>query len=149
MVVLGIDPGPKESAVAYFNGKTVHTDMYLNETLVSMLSAGIQPAEHYACEMVQPMGFVVGKEVFETVWWIGRYYEALWAMGTGKTMALIYRSTIKAAIVGTVRSKDKDVRAALIQRLGKEATKDVVTHQWAALAVAVYHYDCLKLLGKR
>lgn len=139
--VAGVDPGPVQSAIAYYNGKAIRALTVDNVVLIESFRIEQVP-QHICIEKMQSFGMPVGAEVFETCIWIGRYFEVLKSKGVEVT--LMARPTIKAHIVGTVRSKDKDVRAALIQRLGVEVTKDITGHQWAALAVAVCLYDELR-----
>jgi hypothetical protein len=80
----------------------------------------------------------VGREVFETCVWIGRFVERL------GIVTLVYRKDVKLTICGSPRAKDANVRAALIDRLGQVGTKNnpgplygMKSHLWSALAVAV------------
>ncbi len=94
---------------------------------------------HYpvAIEMIASYGMPVGKEVFETVLWIGRFIEAVHP----HPVALVYRKDVKMHLCGTTRAKDPNIRQALLDRFGKEATKGIKKDMWAALGVAVTHLD--------
>jgi hypothetical protein len=93
-----------------------------------------------AIEMVSCYGQSVGASIFDTCVWIGRFIEA-W----GGDYRLITRQTVKKYVCPGVRhAGDRQVRAALISRVGVPGTKNkpgptygVKTHLWAALAVAV------------
>jgi hypothetical protein len=84
--------------------------------------------------------------VFETCIWIGRFTE-LSRLAGGK-LSRVFRRDIKLHLCNSPRAKDANVRQALIDRLGPQGTKKlpgptygVKSHEWAALAVAVYGWD--------
>lgn len=98
----------------------------------------------------------VGKEVFDTCLWIGRFMET-WS----SQCQLVYRKDIKIHLCGTVRAKDANVRQALIDRhepTGGGKVPQIGTKQkpgplygikkdvWSALAVAVYYDDNAEIL---
>jgi hypothetical protein len=96
-----------------------------------------------ACEMIASYGMAVGKEVFETCVWIGRFVEIAY-----EPVQLVYRRDVKLHLCHSPRAKDANVRQALIDRLGPQGTKKnpgptygMKSHLWAALAVAVYAGD--------
>lgn len=148
-MILAIDPGCTESAYVLFGengicdfGKV--TNEILLEKVRSLPMAG-SPSTSAVIEMVASYGMAVGKEVFETVFWIGRFYEILSVkMQTGRA----YRKDIKLHLCNNLRAKDSNIRQALIDRFGPPGTKNApgVTYGikvdiWQALAVAVYWYD--------
>ena len=86
----------------------------------------------------------VGKDVFETCLWIGRFIQCAGA----DRVRLVYRKDVKLHICNHPRAKDANIRAAIIDRYGGKAeavgTKKspgplyaVKSHAWAALAVAI------------
>ena len=99
-----------------------------------------------AIEMVESFGMPVGKEVFQTVRWIGRFQQAF---RDPEAARLVYRKEVKLHLCGTARAKDPNVRAAIIDRFGPG--KDIAIgrksspgplygvsgHAWSALAVAM------------
>ena len=106
---------------------------------------------HFACEMVASYGMPVGREVFETVLWIGRFWEAF-----DGDMEFVYRKDVKMHLCHTTRAKDANVRQALLDKTpstGAGATPQIGTkkepgplygiksHLWSALAVAVYYAE--------
>jgi hypothetical protein len=98
-------------------------------------------AEIFAIEMVASYGMPVGREVFETVRWIGRFQQA-WR--DPETVRFVYRKDVKLHLCGSARAKDANIRQALIDKLGPVGTKavpgplyGVKSHIWSALAVAV------------
>jgi hypothetical protein len=93
--------------------------------------------------MIASYGMAVGKEVFETCVWIGRFVEV-----ARVEPRLVYRRDAKLHLCHSPRAKDANVRQALIDRLGPQGTKKnpgptygMRSHLWAALAVAVYAGD--------
>ena len=101
--------------------------------------------------MVASYGMPVGREVFETCVWIGRFTEAL----KGRCqITYIYRKDEKLTICNSPRANDATIKQALVDRFaygqpnhGKGTKKmpgwfygfrqDV----WAAYAVAVTYHD--------
>lgn len=142
--ILAIDPGTTESGILiYSNGRVSECRMLENPELLVSLRGGIFKAEECAIEMIASYGMAVGKEVFETCVWIGRFQEA--AQRSGYIVSLHFRKDIKIHLCGTVKAKDANIRQALIDKHGAPGTKKapgptygVSGHIWAALAVAEY-----------
>ena len=153
-VILAIDPGSEKSAFVlyapdhnrsfplYRFGK--HDNTFLLEQLPQWGAA--LPGMTLAIEMIASYGMPVGREVFETCVWIGRFVQA-WP----GPHQLVYRREVKLHLCGSVRAKDGNVRQALIDRhggataIGKKASKGPLygcsADVWAALGVAVYWTD--------
>jgi hypothetical protein len=149
-VIIAIDPGPTESGIVLLTrGKVRQARILPNERLRDALGRLdhelIKPL--CAIEMVESFGMPVGREIFDTVLWVGRYCER-WRMLTGAEPALISRREVKLHLCGSARAKDPHVRQALIDKLGAAGTKKspgpcygVHGHLWAALAVAVTYAE--------
>lgn len=153
MKVLAIDPGNIESAyVLYEDNKPTKYDYVPNEMLAHMLEE--LEADHMAIEMIASYGMPVGKTVFETCVWIGRFIQ-IWEE-LGRTHSKIYRMDVKMHLCHSMRAKDANIRQALLDRFeptggGKTpqlGTKSqpgplygVSGDMWAALAVAVTYAD--------
>jgi hypothetical protein len=147
--ILAIDPGPRLSAYVELAGAAIVAHGKIsNLELLQMLRAR-EPSGPLVVEMVAPYGKPVGREVFETCVWIGRYLEA-WR-GVGR---LLERREVKQALGlragGSKAATDADVRSALIVRWGGQGGKrarapaalaGIVDDEWAALAVAVAWRD--------
>jgi hypothetical protein len=139
-LILAIDPGQSESGwVRFDSGRVIASGVLPNEAMLDSIKNGHD--EKLAIEMVASYGMPVGKEVFETVLWIGRMVQA-WR--NPDAVRLIYRKDVKLHLCGSPRAKDANIRQALIDLLGppgikarKGATYGVKSHAWAALAVAV------------
>ena len=139
-MVIGIDPGPRESAFVVWDGERVVScgDM-LNRDLALQLDSA---SSTIACEWVESFGMAVGREVFETVFAVGVFSEH------AKPFRLVPRRDVKLHLCASPRAKDANIRQALIDRFGEVGTKKnpgplfgISQHRWAALAVAVTAHD--------
>ena len=149
-VILGIDPGPTESAFVLYGPATRNVCEFgklANADLLARLMEWNDRNWLIVLEMIASYGMPVGREVFETCMWIGRYIQA-WNPGH----ELIYRSTVKLHLCGSMRAKDANVRQALIDAFGGKdkaigtkrapgALHGVSGDVWSALAVAVTYAD--------
>ena len=154
-MILAIDPGNIESAYVVIdeNLKPVEFGKFVNENVrceARRLFNKYHPNIHVVIEMVASYGMPVGKEVFDTCVWIGRFYELF---GDGY-VSFIYRKDVKLNICGDSRAKDKNIRQALIDRFaqhdfksGKGTKKNpdwfygFKDDIWQAYAVGVTYYD--------
>lgn len=142
-MILAIDPGQLQSGWCLFDGERVVESGIADNADIRRLMSDVA-LKHgdqvlLAVEMVASYGMPVGKEVFETVLWVGRFIER-W---TGPHR-LVYRKEVKLHLCGTYKAKDPNIRQALIDRLGPVGTKKargplygVKSHIWSAVAVAV------------
>lgn len=143
-VVVGVDPGTDKSAFAMFDGReVVQHGIWDNEHL---LGHPLWQRQQVFCEMIASYGMAVGASVFSTCIWIGRFLQN--ASVQGGNVSLVFRRDVKLHLCNSPRAKDANVRQALIDRLGPQGTKKapgptygVRSHEWAALAVAVYGWD--------
>jgi hypothetical protein len=167
MHVLAIDPGNEESAWVvyqlYGNGRGVPVAFAIepNEAVRKRFGAYESddafkfPIDYLAIEMVASFGMAVGREVFETVRWIGRFEEA-WNSrheSMGPPAIMVYRSEVKMHLCGNNTAKDSNIRCALVDRygpgkekaIGKKATPGplygISNDVWSALAIAVTWSD--------
>ena len=67
---------------------------------------------YVAIEMVASYGMAVGAEVFETVFWIGRF----WEIAKTNNKQLIYRKDEKMNLCHTMKAKDSNIIQALVDR---------------------------------
>ncbi len=152
--IYAIDPGTEQSALIAFNSESqqvLHRRILPNTEVLGFLESefdGHKALNPLVIEMVACYGMAVGKEVFETVYWIGRFAQA-W----GDNHHRLYRQDIKLHLCNSVRAKDANVRQALIDRFGPGKRKaiglkktpgplyGIKSHLWAALAVAVTYSD--------
>jgi len=148
-MILAIDPGPVESAILCLSDNGVaYAEKLPNSEVRLRLLDRKNLAEYELCiEMIASYGMPVGKEVFETCVWIGRFWEA-W----GRDCLLVPRLNIKTHLCHSAKAKDANVRQALIDRLGVPGTKKnpgptygIAGDMWAALALAVYAKDAAEV----
>ncbi len=148
MNIIGIDPGPRETAFVIWDCKQEkiwELGIIPNEDYI--LNIRLMKGDYiHVIEMVACFGMPVGKEVFETCLFIGRILEA-----SKIPCELVYRREIKLHFCGSMRAKDGNVRQALIDRFGEPGTKKnmgklygVRKDEWSALAIAVYWGDTHK-----
>lgn len=153
--ILGIDPGTDQSAFTFWNPGNERIDqkgiLDNNDILILLRETGEYPPSKLivAIEDIECFGMPVGREVFETVRWTGRFQEvcAYYEL----QCSFIKRSKIKNHLCHSSRAKDPNVRAALIERFGPPGVKNkpgllygIKTHIWSALSVAVTYGDYLK-----
>jgi len=155
MRILAIDPGNAKSAFAVVDRtegviRVVGHRIVPNEEMleiiknpVGLCGAEFAPIRHCVIEMIQSFGMAVGAEVFETVFWIGRFYEA-WPKTLGMNAHRVFRKDVKMHLCHSMRAKDPNIRQALIDKLGPAGTKKepgptygVSKDVWSALAVGV------------
>ncbi len=104
-----------------------------------------------AVEMIASYGMAVGKDVFATAVWSGRFSQRWndWHAAGHGLLVPVYRRDVKLHLCGSARAKDANVRQALIDRFGPGKDRaigvkaspgplhGVSSHVWSALAVAV------------
>lgn len=147
-MIIAIDPGSTESAwVALEDGKPVSHAKELNHALLCRLRSEWEPMQMLlAIEGIASYGMAVGKEVFDTCMWSGRFREAWEYRGGG--VQIVYRKEVKIFHCETSRANDANIRASLIDRFGgKEAAigsksrpgplYGIKNDRWAALAVGL------------
>ena len=168
MSLLALDPGSTQSGLVEYDYRTnsvLHHRVVDNEAILQLiyLGHGVQKFDYLALEMIASYGMSVGKTVFETCIWIGRFIQQ-WG---GKNYTLIPRHDIKMHLCHTKNSSNANVREALIDRWGGPAVAignekvsiecagkkaklgrtakgplfGVASHEWSALAVAVTWQD--------
>lgn len=117
MIILAIDPGSEVSAWMLYSivEKTpVRFDIWDNLNLIYHLEKleTFKIAEKCTIEMVACYGMPVGKDVFETCAWIGRFEQAF---GIDNCIR-IFRKDIKMHLCNSMRAKDSNVRQALLDK---------------------------------
>ena len=147
MRILAIDPGNQQSAYALLDAdlRPVKFAKKPNdEVMKDCITILEENTAVVVIEMIASYGMAVGKEVFETCVWIGRFIERL----APETYKLIYRREEKENLCGSMRAKDSNIRQALIDRFGVVGTKNnpgwfygVSKDVWAAIAVGVTYHD--------
>jgi hypothetical protein len=104
--ILSIDPGSERSAwLLYESGQVLTHSTYPNDELLELLrrvdrSSTLRPTS-IVIEWIESYGMPVGREVFETVWWAGRFTEA--AQPT--PVVQLPRRDVKLHLCGSPRAK--------------------------------------------
>jgi hypothetical protein len=151
MKILAIDAGNTYSGVAIVElpeFRLVWFDKLPNEEIYGSIKN--YKIDEVALEMVACYGMPVGRDVFETCVWIGRFIEQL----KDKKISFVYRKDEKMCLCGSLKAKDSNIRQALINRYAKHDFKTgkgtkknpdvfygVANDVWQAIAVAVTHYE--------
>ena len=153
MRILAIDPGNEQSAYAVIempNFRLLEFGKINNNDLLRRLDGEHEYESNIAVEMIASYGMAVGKDVFETCVWIGRFVQLL----QGKDITYIYRKDEKMTLCGSMKAKDGNIRQALIDRYaehnfkngkGTKANPDVFygvsADVWQATAVGVTYWE--------
>lgn len=146
---MAIDPGTTESAYVVLDGalKPFAHGIVANEDMAAIIQRW--SGSDFAIEMIASYGMAVGAETFETVFWIGRFWQMALDAGYAN-LAKIGRIEVKSNLCHTVKAKDANVRQALVDRFGDVGTKKepgffygVKSHIWSAIAVGVTYADRL------
>jgi Holliday junction resolvasome RuvABC endonuclease subunit len=156
MKILAIDPGNIESGYAIIempDFKLIEFGKVKNEELLADIEDRFvydTTIDAVAVEMVASYGMAVGKSVFDTCVWIGRFVQALANDGVD----YVYRKDEKMCLCGSMKAKDSNIRQALIDRYAKHDFKNgkgvkknpdtfygVSKDVWQAIAVGVTYYE--------
>lgn len=149
-MILSVDPGNKESAYALLDQdlRPLEFGKVENETLLDVIDNFARIDNKFVIEMVASYGMAVGKEVFETVFWIGRFWQEASNCGYGRGLTKIYRKDVKINLCNSMKAKDGNIRQALIDRFGVVGVKKnpgwfygVSKDVWSAIAVGVTFAD--------
>lgn len=143
MTILGVDPGPEETSLVVWEsppGVLRYSSSIPSKDVCALL--GTLCVDVVACEHMQCLGMSVGKEVFESCYWIGEYRYR--CRDLGLRFYRVYRMDEKMALCGSARAKDSNIRQSLIDRYGVVGTAKnpgplygIANDRWSALAVAV------------
>lgn len=146
--LLAIDPGTTESGWCTLAGShVIESGVMPNEDMLLFVRSRRHAS--LAIEMIASYGMPVGREVFETCVWIGRFVQA-WH--DPESVKLVYRKDVKMHLCGTTKAKDGNVRQAIIDlypasgggatpQIGTKAQPGplygVSSHAWPAIGVAL------------
>jgi len=152
MKILALDPGCSRSALVALDERVVvgawlEDNGSIRERLLQA-DVGVPRTSMLVVEQVEGMGMAVGAEVFETVWWSGRFMECWRGPSTRLT-----RRAIKLHLCGHTRANDTNIRMAMLDRYGPGRAAAVGTTKqrgplyglkadlWQALAVGVTYLE--------
>lgn len=150
-MVLAIDPGSKQSAYCIYNAEgspaIVGAGILENHKVLGLISDNC--SKKIAIEGIASYGMGVGKEVFDTCIWIGRFVQRLSDQTADCCKyEIIYRREVKLHICHSPKANDSTIRYALIDRFGDPGTKKnpgllygLKADMWSALAIAVTAHE--------
>lgn len=160
MNIIAIDPGNLKSAFVIWDGEMpiILFGKVPNAELKDLLIEwhwGPRCLEYeVVIEKIACMGMAVGEDVFETVFWSGRFAETLYYNET--PWHRMKRHEVKMHLCGSTRAKDSNIITAIVDRFDPERlfgkygkgkkdnngpffgfSKDV----WQAMGLAVTWFD--------
>lgn len=154
MIVLAIDPGNEKSAYCFINSETLEPGLFGkvdNDDLISIINLCVY--DRIVIERVASYGMAVGRDVFETCEWVGRFTQAALPLRAD----YIYRKEEKLHICGNPRANDANIRRALIDRFAQHDLKNGKGTKknpdwffgfkddiWAAYAVGITYIEAQK-----
>jgi len=149
VIILAVDPGTIESAFVVLETEDysiIDKGKVANAELIAMVRTGY--FDILAIEGFQSFGMPVGKEVFETAYYIGRLMQI--AEDLGSKTRMVYRSDVKMHHCHTLMAKDANIRQVMLDRFGAQGTKKnpgplhgVTADIFSALAIATYVADTM------
>lgn len=120
MRVLALDPGDTQTGYCFIDVDTLRPLRFGKEDNQSvLLLVQLEAYDLLVSERVASYGMAVGRNVFETCEWVGRYTQASHA-----PVVYIYRQEEKLHICHDSRAKDSNIRRALIDRFAQHDLKN-------------------------
>ena len=174
-MIIGIDPGLEKSALVELSGKTVGNVFWKdNDDILHYLGCSHTKDTHLAIEMIQSYGMPVGKDVFSTCLWVGRFVQR-WNDSQDRQPHLLCRKSAYGIFPGVAshlchsnKATDATIRQAVIDLFPRDgggsvpqigtskepgplysirSSKNASKHTWQALAVAIVAQDVLSEIG--
>ena len=142
-MILAIDPGNTESAFTFITDQydILQFGKWNNFEVLNRARDGGH--NQLVIEMISSYGMPVGKEVFDTCVWIGRFIQA-----STCPVELIYRKDVKLHLCNSAKAKDSNVIQALKDRFGDKGTVKAKGYfygfkadVWQAMALEVTYLD--------
>ncbi len=163
MILMAIDPGNEKSGWVIIDRdeNIIEKGINTNAYVLDLVKVMTQTCDYLAIEMPASYGMPVGKTVFDTCVWVGRFMQVF---GEDKSFR-IYRKSVNPDhgidsvcmhLCKSTRANDSNVRRALLDRFpgtGRGKTPQIGTKSfpgplwgvsgdiWAALAVAITFLD--------
>ena len=149
-MILAIDPGNVESAYCVIdkcNYRPLEFGKINNDELLEKIGI-FKNIDCIVIEKVASYGMPVGKEVFDTCEWYGRFIQKYCDSNDCIMVEYVYRKEEKINLCGSMKAKDSNIRQALIDRFGQVGTKKnpgwfygFKADIWSAYAVGVTYLD--------
>lgn len=152
-MILAIDPGNIESAYCIIEKKTykpIEFGKIDNRQLLKKISL-FKNIDCIVVEKVASYGMAVGKEVFDTCEWYGRFVQAYCDANENSKIDYVFRKDVKINLCNSMKAKDSNIRQSLIDRFGVVGIKKnpgwfygFKKDIWSAYAVGITYLDRLK-----
>ena len=155
--IVAIDPGNTHSAVCVMDAETYAPLIHFklpNRDVVTFLRTKVSGRAPVIIERVASYGMAVGKEVFDTCFWIGYFAAVAELNGSPERVHYIYRQEEKLCLCQDSRATDQNIRRALIDRFAVHDLKNgrgvkknpdffygFAQDHWAAFAVGCTWLD--------
>lgn len=158
--ILAIDPGNIESGYVFVEHnrknitKILEKGKVKNEELLQKIRDKSFGEYDLAIEMIASYGMPVGKEVFDTCVWSGRFLEAAGLSECIGRFSWVFRREEKLLLCGSMKAKDSNIIQALVDRYapgqpnhGKGTKKapgffyGFAKDTWQAMAVATSYFE--------
>ena len=152
-MILAIDPGNIESAYCII-GKETYKPIEFGKIDNQQMLRQIGLFKNIDCiviEKVASYGMAVGKEVFDTCEWYGRFIQKYCDTNNSQTIEYVFRKDVKVNLCNSMKAKDSNIRQSLIDRFGVVGIKKnpgwfygFKKDIWSAYAVGITYLDRLK-----
>lgn len=139
-VVIGIDPGPTQSAYVAWDGRFIN-DLGTKPNIEVLRY--LRTIDRRACVVFESMvfyrGMPAGDDVFETVFWTGRLFQVARDTVGIAQVSRLSRTKVRKYLQLQKSGSYKNVKEALERRLERspEDWHNLRSHQWSAMAIAV------------
>lgn len=164
-MIYAIDPGPERSALVLWepSASTIAGTLTApNAAVLEQLAHRVRRSlDHLVIEQIAAMGMAVGADVFETVFWSGRFAQAWTGYHSAMPWDRVKRHEVKMHLCRSMQAKDANIRQAIIDRFGPGKEKAIGRKaapgplygihgdEWSALAVALTWADTHRSDGSR
>ncbi len=152
-MILAIDPGNIESAYCIIEKETykpIEFGKIDNYKLLKQIGL-FKNIDCIVIEKVASYGMAVGKEVFDTCEWYGRFIQKYCDTNDNLNIEYVFRKDVKINLCNSMKAKDSNIRQALIDRFGVVGIKKnpgwfygFKKDIWSAYAVGITYLDRLK-----
>ncbi len=150
MKILALDPGTTATAYAVWNGSMLIDKGHVaNSEIISRVLPAYSDADYMAIELLQCFGMPVGKEVFETAYWIGTFCQVWKSLVLAENIWPVFRKEIVKHFCHSIKGNDATVKTALKDRFGDKGTKAKPgvfygtsgNDMWSAVSIAICVWD--------
>jgi hypothetical protein len=165
MIILAIDPGPKESGYLIFDSAFYHLENKIGPKIIEF---GKIPNDHIftlifnkktlkfnflVIEGIVNYGTPVGKDTVNTIFWYGRFYQFALEHNIlpKENIYIVSRQEIKMQhCKKTAGITDSNINFMLREKYGQPGTQKakgptygIYNDVWSALAIATYFYEVM------